>query len=969
MAALKLCLGDALSGQGRLVMLAGESGIGKTRTAQELVNHALARDVAVWWGRCHSSQGAPPFWPWIQIIRSYCQTHDDEQLISAMGPGASELSLVVPEVRERFPGLDPPSDLGPQHARFRLVESISTFFKRAAQARPLLLVLDNLHWADQPSLQSLETLSQELPGTRLLVLGTYRDDELARRHPLRRTLGNLTREPSFRRVILRGLGAAEVTRFIRQASSVIPSSGLAQAVHDLTEGNPLFMTEVIQLLLQEGDLAPERSMEPQNWSIRIPVGLHEVIGNRLDRLSEECNRVLTLASVIGHEFELGLLENLVDGLSGERVLEALEEALEARVVEELPDAAGRYKFVHVLTQETLNQELSAARRARLHRRIAESLEELYAVNLEVHASRIACHFAQAAPGTDVEKLTRYSLMAGDRALATYGFEDAVSHYERALTAREGHPIDGQMAALLFGLGRANIATLPRHRMSEAVAPLRRAFDYYVETGDVSRAVAVATYPVPTLAGHLAGVPEMVARALQLVPANSKSAGELLCTYGRVISLQEGKYREAQDAFARAQTIARAFGETQQEIEVLVNAIEVDWYYGRWQDLVDRGVRVIALSRGGGYPYASALSHYLVGMVLLVRGNLERARPHAMQGLAMAERLRDRQRLAGALFINGSLASLEGDWSAARGFYDRGLSTMPSDPRLLTGRALLEYEVGDFDAGAAYLERLREQLPTDAPVPGLEHALVAVAIPLAARISGVSDRNHQAEAAADIVLSSTAVTPAVAAIARVGLAVQAVNRNDAVAAQAQLVALDSARNTIMPGTMISTDRLLGLLAETTGKIDIAIGHFDAALSFCRNAGFRPEYARTACDQANILLQRNCSGDPKRAAGLLEESFDIARQLGMAPLLQQVVARQAQAEAEPRQPPQYPDGLTHREVEVLQLIARGRSNRDIAQDLVLSVRTVERHITNIYGKINARGRADATAYTLSHHLLPI
>jgi ATP/maltotriose-dependent transcriptional regulator MalT len=217
-----------------------------------------------------------------------------------------------------------------------------------------------------------------------------------------------------------------------------------------------------------------------------------------------------------------------------------------------------------------------------------------------------------------------------------------------------------------------------------------------------------------------------------------------------------------------------------------------------------------------------------------------------------------------------------------------------------------------------------------------------------------------------VLSSTAVTPAIAAIARVGLALLAVNRNDPVSAQAQLIALDSARSTIMPGMMISTDRLLGLLAETTGNIDRAIAHFEAALAFCGNAGYRPEYAQSACDQANVLLQRNRPGDRGKASALLTESFDIAGELGMGPLHRRVAARQAQAGSGPGQAPGYPDGLTQREAEVLRLIAMGQSNRDIAQELVVSVRTVERHITNIYGKINARGRADATAYTLSHHL---
>jgi predicted ATPase len=162
LAELKACLEEALSGKGRLAMLAGEPGIGKTRTAQELGFHAVALGVKVLWGWCHEREGAPPYWPWIQPMRSYIQEMDSAQLRSQMGPGASDIAQVVPEVRQLLPDLEPSPILEPEQARFRLFDSITNFFKNAAQSQPLLLVLDDLHWADHSSLMLWEFVSKEI---------------------------------------------------------------------------------------------------------------------------------------------------------------------------------------------------------------------------------------------------------------------------------------------------------------------------------------------------------------------------------------------------------------------------------------------------------------------------------------------------------------------------------------------------------------------------------------------------------------------------------------------------------------------------------------------------------------------------------------------------------------------------------------------------------------------------------------
>ncbi|MCH7714292.1 MAG: ATP-binding protein, partial [Chloroflexi bacterium] len=162
METLATALEDALSGHGRMVMLVGEPGIGKTRTAQELASHAAARGAQALWGWCYEEQGAPPYWPWVQAIRSYVQQTDSERLRSEMGAGAASIVEIVPEIRAKLPGLEKAPELEPEQARFRLFDSITSFLKNASQSQPLMLVLDDLHWADKPSFLLLQFLAREL---------------------------------------------------------------------------------------------------------------------------------------------------------------------------------------------------------------------------------------------------------------------------------------------------------------------------------------------------------------------------------------------------------------------------------------------------------------------------------------------------------------------------------------------------------------------------------------------------------------------------------------------------------------------------------------------------------------------------------------------------------------------------------------------------------------------------------------
>ena len=739
-----------------------------------------------------------------------------------------------------------------------------------------------------------------------------------------------------------------------------PTDGLIDTMFTHTEGNPFFVAEVIRLLSDEGTLTNEGSGVSQP---RIPEGVREVIGQRLNKLSVECNQTLTIASVIGREFDFKTLHSLSSYDDEDRLLEVLDEALEAGIINGLPRGLERYQFSHALVQETLVDELSARRRVRLHARIGEALEELYGSEVEAHAAELVHHFAQAEAVVGAEKLVHYSLLAGERALASYAYEDALIHFERGLVAR-GMNLSGtktasneQAAALLFGLARAQSTTVEAHQLGEAFATLSRAFDYHSQSGNVALAVAAAEFPIANPAYPIPGAAHLMARALTLVPTDSHGAGRLLSRYGAILGVAEGDYEGAQQALWRAISIAEREGDVPLEVRTLTYAANVSGQNLQWQESLEYGLRAIELSTGDENAVYDSNPRYWTALSLLVLGDLDGARPHA---LVLRERGSQRVAASNSYMPIVYLSYLEGDWQAGREYSDLGLEVSPLNLLLLSLRVLLEHETGESAQGEIYLERLLEEMGRAGPGRKLASAWGSMAITSVARITGFLDRLEIAEAAAEAVLSEQSVQPRNVLIAKTELALEAVLKGDQAAAEELYAYFLGHRGTMSVSS--SVDRLLGLLSQTMGDLDQASVHFEDALDFSRKAGFRPELAWTCCDYADLLLQRNGSGDHVKARLLLEESSMLGNQLGMRPLVERVTAAQARVQPQPSSSSVYPDGLTQREVEVLRLMSEGKSNKEIATDLLLSIRTVERHVSNIYVKLGARSRADAIAYAL-------
>jgi tetratricopeptide (TPR) repeat protein len=438
---LQSAFDNAVSGQGALTMVVGEPGIGKTALTEQLATYVSLRGGKTLVGHCYEEGSLSlPYLAFVEALRTYATECDITELRKELGTGAGDVARIVSEVRERLK-VQPRPKVNPEEERYRLMQAVTDFLGNAAKAQPLLIVLEDLHSADRGTLEMLEHVARNLADKRLLLVGTYRDVEVDRTHPLSAALAELRRLPAFGRVLLRGLNADEVRRMLSSITGQEVPWGLAKTVHRQTEGNPLFVQEVVRYLVEEGVVTREKGQWQAKGDtpveMRIPDGLRDVIGKRLSGLSESCNKVLSIAAVIGRDFRLEVLQK-VAGITDEELFKALEEARRVAVVEERTGAGAtvNYRFAHAFFRQTLYEEIIAPRRIRLHQQVARALEEIFKTRLEEHATELTEHFSYSSDSADLKKAVSYGEMAAKRAVEVYAWGEAVRLLEQTIKVQE-----------------------------------------------------------------------------------------------------------------------------------------------------------------------------------------------------------------------------------------------------------------------------------------------------------------------------------------------------------------------------------------------------------------------------------------------------------------------------------------------------------------------------------------------------
>ena len=433
---LKTAIESALDNRGGLVMVSGEPGIGKSRLAEEAGVYARLRAAQVLVGRCYETEHVVPLLPFAEAIRAYVVQEPPDDLLKELGEGASDVASLVSEVRQRLPDLAESGRPEGDDARYHLVESVSTFLLNAAAVHPIVLVLDDLHWADAPSLRLLCHLARRLPDSRLLVIGTYREVEVTRGHPLTEALGELRRERGFEHLALGGLSPPEVHALLEALAERRldeTEATLSQALWRETEGNPFFLEEVVRHLLETGRAhweAGRWSIDPNSLhGLKIPEGIREVVSRRFSSLPAETKEVLARAAVLGREFDVAVLGRM-GGLDDDTLLAAVEEAVDARLISEVAGSQGRaaYAFAQPVVRQTLYEQLSVPRRQRLHRSAAEAIEALHAAHRTPHLEALAHHYRRAGPA-EATRAIDCGVAAGEAALAAFSYDEAVEHWE------------------------------------------------------------------------------------------------------------------------------------------------------------------------------------------------------------------------------------------------------------------------------------------------------------------------------------------------------------------------------------------------------------------------------------------------------------------------------------------------------------------------------------------------------------
>ena len=429
---------DASAGQRTVILVGGEPGIGKTRMAVEFARRCAQEGATVLVGRA-DQDALLPYRPFVEALTWYvraCPRPDLMAQLDALG-GGGELAWIVPELQRLVRDLPVPAPVSPESQRYRLFEVVSELLIRASASHPVLLLVDDLHWADKATVQLMRHLLRRPDRSALCVVLTYREADVPGNAALADLLAELRRDPGAMRLALRGLGDAAVAQLVKSLGGADAAGTFGGLVAESTGGNPLFVGEVVRHLIGSGALTVLRGIKHLS-DVGVPEGVKEVIRGRLSRLTDDCRRILTLAAVVGRDFDLAILET-VEGRDEDQLIDLVDEAIHAHVIEPIPGVGERFTFTHALIRETLYDEMSGPRRARLHRRVGEALEKRSEGTANPPLADLAHHFLQAAPAGAAAKAIQYAIQAGDAAVAALVFEDAIRFYDRAMQTLDAQP--------------------------------------------------------------------------------------------------------------------------------------------------------------------------------------------------------------------------------------------------------------------------------------------------------------------------------------------------------------------------------------------------------------------------------------------------------------------------------------------------------------------------------------------------
>jgi len=930
---------------------------------RELATGLAAEGAVVLYGACDAVV-ATPYGPLVEALDPFVRGCDPSALRTDLGSGGGELTRLLPDLPDLVGGLPPPRAADSDAERHLLHTALTDLLTAIGRRAPVLLVLEDVHWADVPTLLLVRHLVRAGSAARVLLVATFRDLEADMSPALAETLVDVARSEGVVRVRLGGLNDDEVSEFVRLATGAEGTREVAEAILGLTDGNAFLLTELWRDLVDsealEVGLLAVRLRHPVD-DIGTPETVREVVTHRLARLPRATGEVLELGAVIGAEFELDTVRRAA-ALEEGVLLDAIDEAVRSGLLQEAPSRRLAYRFAHELVRRSVYDRVPAARRAGLHLRVARALEEEPAAGAgRGRLAALAHHYAEAAPVGERDRAVSYNLLAAESASAGLAFEEAAERLRTALTL--GIDDRRERGTVQLDLGYAS------HRAGHSV----EALDAFREAATIGRALHDSELLARAAIGfeeacwrpaiHDEGAVELLREAATAVgEGTSELRVRLLGALTRALDFR-GEYEVARVARDEATAMARELGDRPALGWVLSSAY---WSRGSRSSEEIHAMLTEAAQIGeelGDAEIQAEALWWLVPSLVSLCDNAG-ARDALARLFELARMLHEPFRLHVAEHYTSALALCDGDLEAAEAAARRAHEWS----RLLIGRDAsgvhgiqmfgIRREQGRLAELAPVVRVLAGSARESAWAPGFVALLADLGMEREARrelarlrAEGIDARQHG--------LWLGTLTYLADACAALG---------DAETAAAVYPGLAPYTGTnVQIGHLVachgSADRHLGMLAATLGDWARAEEHFQAAVALNERLGARTWLAHTLLEHARMLLARRAGNDRERAAVLLGRAVQLGQELGLASVLAKVSALGTAVTT----PTVLPDGLTSREVQILTRAAHGLSNREIGSELFISEHTVANHVRSILRKTGCANRTEAATYAHRHGLV--
>ena len=879
---LRRAVNEALAGHGGLALVTGEAGAGKSRLVDDIGAEAWARGMRVLVGHCVEMDSTPPYLPYVEMIEQVISSpRSPLALREALGDVAPEIARIAPALRRVFPDIPQPVELPPELARRYLWNSFQQFVARGAQTQPLLLVLEDLHWADESTLLLTAYLAPLLPEMPVLIVGTYRD-EIDTSHPLSRVISQLARRRLIDRIRLRRLSFGGVRAMVQSLAGQPPPEELVRVIDSETEGNPFFVEELYLHLAESGVLLDEHGRLRPDLKVdeaSVPESIRLVVGERLSRLSRLTRQALVAAAVSGRVFASDFVAD-VAGVDIEALSDAFEEAERARLIAPI-EGKGTLAFSHELIRQTLLADVSTLKRERLHLQAADAIERRYAEDLEEHSADLTHHLSRAGRSADRSRLVRYLTIAGERAADAAAFDEAVTHFQHALSLLERGNRDTRAELL----ERLAMALRSVGRWEDALRTMNEALDLYQALGrtDSLGRLSWAMVSQLTWTARIREAVQTGQRALAaLVDIASADRARLLSAMGWAVTMG-GDYETAKDLFDQARALADEVGNERALADVLHMQTIHHFEYAEFIEGVSAGLRSAAVfeRESALWDLCSVQSFVIYQDGAL--GSREQANRLGDKTMAIAERLGHLGAIFMLLLYRAREAATRADLELLTSFGPQmaDICQRGSLPWLYVGHLCLGLAAhwrGDTQRAEAELRRAVELEPAGA------HSGSSTSI----LVRHLAHWGHADEVLA-IYESSRPILPSPdkvnshGAWSRLFGLVEALYlcgfRDDA-ASLSPLVetALERGPDWIsFDGRLVRTRA--GMAAAAGGRWEAAERHFAVAHQHAKQMQNRLEEIELQRLRAHMLLHRDGSGDRAQAEQLLGEALINYRKFGM------------------------------------------------------------------------------------------